>query len=380
MKYTKKDILVFSDWYLPGYKAGGPIRSLANLANSLEHNFYIVTRNTDHHSTEAYENIVPNKWLKISDRIMVIYFEEAKLTSSTFASILKERSYDRIYLNSLFSPRFTILPLREISKAGMKNKTILAPRGMLKAGALSVKAKKKKVFLFIARMTGLYRGILWHATNDTEAGEIRQHFGEKTKIRTAPNLIAGGQQKKIKPKKEPGSLKLISIARISPEKGILEGLKFIASSGLGPGLECHFYGTQQNHEYLQECMHIASVIEGALITFPGEIAHHLLPEVISDAHFFYLTTWGENFGHAIAESLLESTPVIISDRTPWKKLKESGAGWELPLDVSSFVPVLRQCWEMNDADYSALSGSAFEFGQQAANDPQSIRQAYSVFE
>ncbi len=380
MTYTKKEILIFSDWYLPGYKAGGPIRSLANLVNTLEFNFYIVTRNTDHHSTEQYEGITPNIWIKISDHINVIYLEEERLSSETFRELIKERNYHRIYLNSLFSARFTILPLREIAKSGMKQKTILAPRGMLKPGALSVKSHKKKLFLFIAKITGLYKDIVWHATNETEATEIRKHFGSNTKIRIAPNLIAGGQHKKNKPEKKPGTLKLISIARISPEKGILEAVRFLAASGLGEGIECHFYGTQQNPAYLEECMKLASNIEGAQIAFPGEIVHHLIPDVMAKAHFFYMTTWGENFGHAIAEALLESTPVIISDRTPWKKLKQFGAGWELPLEPNAFIPVLRECWEMHNARYSTLSGTAFEYGQQVSNDPESIRLAYAVFD
>ena len=32
----KKKILVFIDWYLPGYRAGGPIQSIANLVNHLD--------------------------------------------------------------------------------------------------------------------------------------------------------------------------------------------------------------------------------------------------------------------------------------------------------------------------------------------------------
>jgi glycosyltransferase involved in cell wall biosynthesis len=380
MKYTKKEILVFSDWYLPGYKAGGPIRSLANLVNTLDHHFYIVTRNTDHHSVEPYPDIAPNKWLRVSERVMIIYLEEHKLTPETFSALLKERNYDRIYLNSLFSPRFAILPLREIIKARLKSRTILAPRGMLKAGALSVKAGKKKIFLWIAKMTGFYKGITWHATNEAEAAEIREHFGNNASIRIAPNLIAGGQKPVSKQVKAAESLRLISIARISPEKGILDAIRFIAASGLGKGVECRFYGTQQNAAYLDECMKLASAIEDARISFPGEISPDRIPEVMSEAHFFYMTTWGENFGHAIAEALLQSTPVIISNRTPWKNLEASGAGWDLPLEAESFVPVLKRCWLMDHAEYSTLSASAFEYGQRSANDPRSVSDAYAVFE
>lgn len=380
MTYTKKHILVFTDWYLPGYKAGGPIRSLANLVQGTEHYFHIVTRNTDHHSTEPYPDIEPNKWIDLSDRVRIIYFEEKNLNQGNFSAILHERSYDKIYLNSLFSPRFTILPLRLIGKFGLKSRTILAPRGMLKSGALSVKARKKKIFLLIARFTGLYRGITWQATNETEAEEIKQHFGEQCKIKIAPNLIAGGQREKKKPEKQQRSLKLISIARISPEKGILEAIRYLGAAELGPEVACQFYGTQQNESYLSECRQAASLIEGANITFPGEISHHLIADAMSGAHFFYMTTWGENFGHAIAEALLESTPVIISDRTPWRNLQSHGAGWDLPLDAASFVPVLKTCYEMDQNTYAALSSSAFHHGYNTANDPESIRLSYEVFE
>ena len=45
----KKKILVFIDWYLPGFRAGGPIRSCANLISHLsdEFDFNIVTTDTD---------------------------------------------------------------------------------------------------------------------------------------------------------------------------------------------------------------------------------------------------------------------------------------------------------------------------------------------
>jgi hypothetical protein len=33
---TKKKILVFVDWYLPGYKAGGQIRSVASMVGHLK--------------------------------------------------------------------------------------------------------------------------------------------------------------------------------------------------------------------------------------------------------------------------------------------------------------------------------------------------------
>ncbi len=59
----EKKILVFIDWFLPGYKAGGPIRSVAHIVSQLSGNykFFIVTRNTDYLESEPYKSIKSNQ-------------------------------------------------------------------------------------------------------------------------------------------------------------------------------------------------------------------------------------------------------------------------------------------------------------------------------
>jgi len=52
----KPRILVVTGHYLPGFKAGGPLRSVANLVNCLrdEFEFLILTSDRDLGDTEAY--------------------------------------------------------------------------------------------------------------------------------------------------------------------------------------------------------------------------------------------------------------------------------------------------------------------------------------
>ena len=47
--HQKSKILVFVDFFLPGYKAGGPITTIENLTNALKDkfDFSIITRNYD---------------------------------------------------------------------------------------------------------------------------------------------------------------------------------------------------------------------------------------------------------------------------------------------------------------------------------------------
>ena len=62
---NKKKILIFIDWFLPGIKAGGPIKSVSALVNHLnsEFDFYIITSNTDFGDKQAYKNLESNAWL-----------------------------------------------------------------------------------------------------------------------------------------------------------------------------------------------------------------------------------------------------------------------------------------------------------------------------
>jgi glycosyltransferase involved in cell wall biosynthesis len=378
--HTRRKILVFSDWFLPGYKAGGPIRSLANLVHNLDYDFWIVTRNSDHHSVQPYEGIPDSCWTKHRSNVQVYYTDEKKVTAAFVQQILEEHSFDYIYFNSLFSPTFTLLPLRVARKMGLSERCVLAPRGMLKPGALSIKAKKKKVFLVVSRMLGWFKNIRWHATNEQEQQEIKHHYGKSCRVFIAPNLATVIEQNSEIALKESGTLRLVSIARISSEKGILEALYFLKAAELKTGVECVFFGTQQDEEYLHECKQLASEITGAAISFPGEIAPEEIASALQNAHFFYMATWGENFGHAIAEALQHGKPVIISDRTPWRNLDSVKAGWDLALEEDVFTGVIRRCHAMSQQEYNVWSTGAKAFGRAHANDPRHLQAYYSLFE
>jgi glycosyltransferase involved in cell wall biosynthesis len=380
MEFRVPRILVFSDWFLPGFRGGGPIRSLANLVELVDAEFDIVTRSTDLHSDVPYPDIQEGVWIPWNQRTRVMYLSEQHMQPGRIRMLLQDREYDWFYLNSLFSPRFTLMPLQVLRDRGWSQKVILAPRGMLKPGALSVKSWKKKVFLFIASRTNHFgfRGIRWHATNEAEGHEIQSAFGT-VQVSVAPNLPHIPAQPISHPPKPEGELRLVCIARVSPEKGMLEGIRFLRDAGLGKGVTLDIYGTRQNVAYLQSCEEMARQVAGAHISFHGELEPALISGVLSEAHFFYLATWGENYGHAIIEALLHGVPVIISDRTPWKNLYDASAGWSLPLDTSAFTAVLRQAASLNGTAYAALCAGAFSYGSGHALNPAALAASQRLF-
>ena len=95
-KSYKKRVLVFIDWYLPGYKAGGPVRSMANMTAHLsdEIDFYIVTRNTEYGDKTPYKDIEPDRWTDHANGVKVWYCSSGKPSLGLWKKLIKETSPD----------------------------------------------------------------------------------------------------------------------------------------------------------------------------------------------------------------------------------------------------------------------------------------------
>ena len=75
-----------------------------------------------------------------------------------------------------------------------------------------------------------------------------------------------------------------------------------------------------------------------------------------------LPSHGENFGHAIFESLQIGKPVLISHNTPWQDLSAQKVGWDLHFDqLSEWDQALTQATEMDQSTYDLWSKSAWEY-------------------
>lgn len=145
MGSNKIKVVVFADWFTPGYKAGGPIRSVSNFVDKMSpfFDFWVITRNTDLGEVEGYPGIQANVWLE-KEFGHVIYLDNQSINKSKLKELLEAVNPEWIYLNSLFSSKFAILPLLINKK--LKKKVLLAPRGMLSSGALGLKKSKKESF------------------------------------------------------------------------------------------------------------------------------------------------------------------------------------------------------------------------------------------
>ena len=374
MHKEKKKVIAFIDWYLPGYRAGGGQRAFANMVSYLreDFDFYIITRNTDFLETEPYENVTTGAWNKLADGENVYYASESAIGYTLFARLYEEIKPDYAYVNGVYSPKFSILPLLLLKWKSFKGRVILGTYGMLAPTAIQIKQGKKKIFLKLARLLGLYRNVHFHATSEQEMNDIRAVFGSAQEMQYAPHLPVKEIPAFRKIEKQSGELRLISVARISPEKNTLFALECL--EGLKPeggSVVFDLYGPVYDQDYWRECEEVMDRLpDGIKVNYKGIVNGNEVIDTISQYHFLFLPTRGENFGYVILESFMAGRPVLISDKTPWRDLEKKKAGFDLPLNISVFQTEIKHILKMTSVEYEDFCRGAYAEGKRFVEDPE----------
>jgi len=379
----RKKILVVLDWYLPGCKSGGPVRTIANLIKCLgeQFAFFVLTHDRDWTDDRQYPGICPGVWTSIGGA-QVCYVKH--LSFRILCKAVTEVCPDLVYLNGFFAAsNVRILVLRRLGLLP-RVPVLLAVRNQLSPGPLHLKHRKKSLYLFFARLAGLHRGLCWQASSDAEMREVQERF-EGGNIFIAPNLAFRhdlGRHQRVS--KIPGHCRFACVARLSPVKNLhftLEALQKIE----GQDISFHIFGSLDGAAYWrQRCLPLVRLLSPRVVVhYHGPIENEHVEDVLSGAHFFLLPTLGENFGHAILEAFAAGCPVITSDRTPWRGLEARSAGWDLPLeDPQRWTSVLQQCVDMDGRSYDAMSRAAADFAEErlASNgaEQQTVRMLNSV--
>ncbi|MCC6690806.1 MAG: glycosyltransferase [Bacteroidia bacterium] len=379
----KKNILIFIDWYKPGFKAGGPIQSCANLINHLKGDFCfsVITRNTDYGDDQPYAGITPNTWIDLSDGNKIYYLSKDHLNVQTIASFITDE-YDIVYLNSFFSFYFAIIPLITLRFTSPKPSVILAPRGMLGSGALNLKSSKKKIFVLLSKIIGLYKHVVWHASTNGEAEEIKKIF-PRSNVRIALNLPPKRELKYVSREKKKNELKLFFLSRISPKKNLLKVFELIEKVNNQFKIEIDIIGPVEDENYWKACE--AKMIElknkkNIRVNYKGAISNESLSEHLIHYHFMVLPTLNENFGHVILDSLSAGCPVIISDQTPWRDLQQKGIGWDVALtDDAEFIKAIETSAKLEQGDFNVFSAKAFETAVSYYNNAELVKQNKNLF-
>jgi glycosyltransferase involved in cell wall biosynthesis len=374
----KPRILLTANVYLPGYLYGGPVRSIAGLVESLgdEFEMLVVTSDRDLRASSPYKDVQLDAWNKVG-KAYVHYMRRRSQTIRRMARLLRETPHDLLYLNSFFSPRFSIIPLT-VMRLGLapKRPVLIAPRGEFSTGAYRLKSWKKLPFTAISRILSLHRGVRWHASTDQEAEDIRRVLGiPDAEITVARDLVAPaaavtGSARNVRPKDAP--LHVCFLSRISRMKNLDFALRVLTQVKI-PVLFT-IYGPKEDPAYWHECERLISAMPSHVeVRYEGAIVNEQVQETIARHDVFFLPTRGENFGHVFLEAWSAGVPILISDQTPWKQLEEQGIGWDLALeDEQQYVGVLESLAKLSPDAHEEFGVRCREFAARHVHDPVAI--------
>lgn len=362
----KKRLLVFCDFYLPGYKSGGGMWTVVNLVEHFadEYDFFIVTRNYESKGDRTpYTSVRSSEWNEVRGA-KVFYLDKADYSLRRIASIVGDVDPAAVFLNSALSTpvlRFLSVRRKQMIKAVP---VIVAPCGEMTAGALSVKPLKKKLFFAYAKAVGLYRDVIWKASSSAEKLDIEKLIGSGLDIRIASDLapltILPEYDLSAKPAKFRGSARFMMLARITGMKNIHYFIERLAEIAEGE-IILDLCGPVEDENYWLRCREAMSrcgpdVTVNAHADFlPRDEA---LQRMIA-SHFFVLPTLGENFGYVFLEAMAAGCPLLLSDRTTWKELGLRNAGWEIPLDTPvEWCEQISRCVQMDADEFRLMSANA----------------------
>jgi glycosyltransferase involved in cell wall biosynthesis len=358
----KKRIMIFCDFYLPGFKSGGGMWTVVNLVDRFcdQFDFFIVTRNFDGKSDRTvYKSVKTDEWNTVGNA-QVYYCSSRSLTSKRISGFVGDRAPDAFFLNSAFS-----LPVRRFLSARSKGlvgdlPVILAPCGEMAKGALSTRPIKKKVFLKYAEFVSLYKGVIWKASSDNEREEICEIMGKGVEVMIAPDVvprtIIPEYSQDRKPKKLTGSVRFVVIARLVPKKNVSYFLERLVGVRDG-NVSFDIVGPLEDPVYWKKCQEIiARLPSNITVNATGAYRQTDALQRACESHFFAMPTLNENFGYVLIEGLAAGCPLLISDRTVWKDIDEKKVGWQIPLEEpEKYVEQINRCIAMDDDEYSEMS-------------------------
>lgn len=397
-------ILVLLAHYYPGYKAGGPMHSIAAIVEALgeEFDFRIITSDRDLKDKKPYAGIQPNAWTRLGNASVVyVRWSPIAVLRHVFRT-----PHDILYLNSFFNRPFSMVPMW-LKALGIfpTRRILIAPRGEFSPGALAIKKWRKCAYIVLARRLAVYRQALWHASSEFEALDVKREIGGNIQTRIVRPISLDAESARelasrlsvlvasdlsfpqraenptpARPGKKPGELHMVFLSRISRKKNLDGALRLL--HGLRGRVRFDIYGPLEDQSYWKECQRLMATLPPSIqVLYHGEVRHENVNSVLSGYHLFFLPTRGENFGHVILEALAAGCPVLLSDQTPWRDLKRKGIGADLPLDQpDSFQAVLQEYIDMGQDEHEDRSMRAKSYGLIHCRDTEVISANRALFQ
>ena len=354
-------VVVMASVFPPQKKGGGPAVSISNFVRCLEDHsrIYIISHNYEINSKDRLENVIGNSWTKYED-INVCYLNYKDNTIKNIYKLLCEIKPSHIYQNSYFTYEQTIASLL-YKKFGDKSVNVLiAPRGEFGIEKLKLGTLKKNIYHRVLKYCGLLANVKWQGSGEQDVEDIKRFvpIDEVVDLNDLPCIYEVPEKHTPKEKNE---IRLVTIGRIHPIKNIqaaIESLSYVKSNVI-----FDIYGPIEDEDYWKKCStKINQLPKNVVVNYRDFLEHDKISETFSHYHAFFSPTCGENFGQSIVDAMLNATPVIISNQTPWSGVSACGGGFSIELkDIKKYTDAIDYIAGLDQKEYDAMCNAALSY-------------------
>ncbi|EIF6168330.1 MAG: glycosyltransferase family 4 protein [Clostridium perfringens] len=358
MKNGKKNILIIMGRYLPGFKDGGPIRTIKNLVDYLgdEYNFKILTCDREVGEDRPYNNIIVNGWNAVG-KASVYYVPPNGFKFSVIKKLSKD--VDLVYSCGCFSDyAIKTLILKRLKRIGVP--VVIASMGSFSPMEFKLKYKKK-IFTNIFNFLGMFDNVFWSVTSEVEKEDVKRQINCKGNFFIATDLPRKVEDTRIIKEKDVGKLNIIWLSRIAPNKNLKGAIDIIKN--IKGDIKFTIYGPKQDFEYWEECeIELNKLPNNIKWDWKGSVDSENVVETFKKHHVFLFPTFGENFGHVIQEALSAGCPVLLSDKTPWIDIEKENIGLVAPIeDKKVYQDQLELYVKMDQKEFQCISDKAVQY-------------------
>ncbi len=363
----KKRILIIMGRYLPGYKDGGPVRSIINLTDYLgdEYDFRILTCDRDHGDRTPYANIKVNAWNQVR-KALVYYVPPRGFTFRTIKALAND--VDLVYVCGCFNDyAINTLILNRLGQ--IKKTVVVAAMGLFSPMEFRLKYKKKKLFTTVFNFLGMFKNIYWSATSEMEIGEILQQVkGDRKQFFIAEDLPRMVDSTHIRKIKNQGTVKVVWISRIAQKKNLIGAIEILKH--VKKNVEFTIYGPIHVKEYWKQCEDALKMLPANVKwIYKGDVDAEQVVEILKPQHVFLFPTLGENYGHVIQEALSAGCACVLSNQTPWQDLTAKGTGYVFKVDeIDEYVRVIDNYALMSQTEIQEVADRCLAYAIENSNE------------
>ena len=234
-----RKILILTGRYLPGFKDGGPVRSILNLTEWFgeEYDIRIMCLDRDHGDEKPYDGIKINE-INHAGKADIYYSGEGKFSFSEIKKLINDSDfayvcgiYNNYAIRSMILYRFGMI----------KCPFVVAPMGSFSKGALAIKSTKKQLFLKAMKLLGLFKDVAFSVTSEVEMEELREALNISNKCYIAKDPQRKPlQAKEEREYKQGDKLNIVFLSRINEKKNLLGAISIL--SKVKSEVVFHIYG------------------------------------------------------------------------------------------------------------------------------------------